>query len=338
VTSIGPISRSAIWRTLIVLVAAALLSACGTSRTSLPPVKVTAVPSSSINTPLLVGSCALQQCWVAGSADVQGVSSTLVERQLTSGEWTTVTAPSAAGSLTAMACSTTTCVVGGALAGQDLLWTAPTATATLRPSRGRRRHRVLVFVGDAVLGGLHESGYRDRLRNIEWRLVGADRDPIVDSSAVAGLRIVVHRLSTRQYVAVHRSRHVHRVDDNARSLHRECIELRLSPSLRGGRAARQRRRGGHRVASGSATTTHYSLRTDALYPGGVRDHHLCGRRGNHDPEPAPLGPDCRPQEGRNTPPPTAPLHVEQTTNRHGPALLRDEPRWGGYGHKGSAHN
>ena len=130
-TSIGPISRSAIWRTLIVLVAAALLSACGTSRTSLPPVKVTAVPSSSINTPLLVGSCALQQCWVAGSADVQGVSSTLVERQLTSGEWTTVTAPSAAGSLTAMACSTTTCVVGGALAGQDLLWTAPTATATL---------------------------------------------------------------------------------------------------------------------------------------------------------------------------------------------------------------
>jgi len=131
VNIIGHQARSRMRRTVVVLVASALLSACGGIHRALPPITVDAVPSLSINTPLLVSGCALTHCWAAGSTTVQGITSTLIERRLDTGGWTTVTAPSTDGDLTVMACSSTTCVIGGSRNGLDLLWSASMASATL---------------------------------------------------------------------------------------------------------------------------------------------------------------------------------------------------------------
>ena len=125
--------RTRIKRTMVVLVVSVLLSACGTRHQALPPLTLDAVPSSSIATPLLVSGCAQQHCWAAGTTTVQGVTTTLVERQTLAGQWTPVASPVATGTISALACSDTTCFIGGTANGQDLLWAAPTATSTLAP-------------------------------------------------------------------------------------------------------------------------------------------------------------------------------------------------------------
>jgi hypothetical protein len=182
---IGHQARSRIRRTVVVLVASTLLSACGVTHQTLPPIKVDAVPSLSINTPLLVSGCALTHCWAAGSTTVQGIASTLIERRLDTGGWISVPAPSTDGDVRAMACSNTTCVIGGSRNGQDFLWSTSMASATLSS------HTVPTGTGvDALSCTVEGCMAIDHTANGTYRLVnGSDLSIAPVSTLAAGTSV-----------------------------------------------------------------------------------------------------------------------------------------------------
>ena len=107
----------------ILAVGALALSACGSPPPAAPaPIK--GVPSASIEVPLSsVGCTTSGTCVAVGASNRPGGLTTIAEDRGTHGPWRSLAAPSLASArIEAMACATTTCLVGGAQPAGTFLW------------------------------------------------------------------------------------------------------------------------------------------------------------------------------------------------------------------------